>query len=79
MLLSSVWLWLKRFVENRIYRRERDQLFRRLQETILRSITDPNLADDSKEYLRKQLGELKRLEVSGLCQQIRVLKKEMNE
>jgi hypothetical protein len=74
MLLSSVWLWLKRFVENRIHQKEKDQLFRQLQETILRSIKDPNLAEDSKEYLRKQLGELKRLEVSGLYQQIRLLK-----
>ncbi len=71
--------WLKRFVENRIHQKEKDQLFRRLQETILRSIKDPNLTKDSKEYLGKQLGELKRLEVSRSCQQIRFLKKEMNE
>jgi hypothetical protein len=76
MLLSSMWLWLKRFVENRIHQKEKDQLFRRLQETILRSIRDPNLAEDSKDYLRQRLGELKRLEVSGLYQQIRLLEKE---
>jgi hypothetical protein len=79
MLFSSVWLWLKRVVENRIHQKEKEQLFRRLQETILRSIKDPNLAEDSKEYLRKQLAELKRLEVSGLIQQIRFLKEEMNK
>jgi len=76
MLLSSVWLQLKRIVENRIHQKEKDQLFRRLRDTILRSIRDPNLAEDSKEYLRKQLGELRKLEVSGLYQQIRFLEKD---
>jgi len=74
--VSSVWLWLKNSLEERIHQKEKDQLFRRLNETILRSMEDPNLASDYKEYLREQLGELKRLEVSGLYQKIRFLDKE---
>lgn len=76
MVVSGVWLWLKNSLEERIHQKEKDQLFRRLNETILRSMEDPNLASDYKEYLREQLGELKRLEVSGLYQKIRFLDKE---